>query len=97
MDPCIICLETEKTSEYRFTCECRAWMHETCTEKWKTTSSASCPICRNPTGIKGIYTPFETTPPSPNAVPNKKRVWYAIGYIGTLILIGVIICCAMIL
>jgi hypothetical protein len=97
MDPCIICLETENVSEYRFTCECRVWMHEACTEKWKTTSRASCPICRNPTSIKGIYTPIETTPPPPEPKPNKRRFWYACGYIGTLILIGVIICCAMIL
>ena len=58
MEPCSICLDTNpRPSQYTFTCECRAWIHQKCCERWKATSNTNCIICRNPTEIKNVEMP----------------------------------------
>ena len=60
---CFICLEIDCNDEnpiklnenpyYPKNCDCNVWVHSFCLDKWYSTSSYNCPICK-----KHIFTPI---------------------------------------
>ena len=64
---CFICLEIDcndenpiklnENSYYPKNCECNVWVHSYCLDKWYSTSSYNCPICK-----KHIFTPINQAP-----------------------------------
>jgi hypothetical protein len=67
LSECFICLENYCDNEisiklnenpyYPKNCDCNVWVHSFCLDKWYSTSSYNCPICK-----KHIFTPINQAP-----------------------------------